>query len=266
MATATATKKPAVKTAALNKAEPKAAKTEVAVRKPSAGAVVSIKDALKAQVAGLAERTQPASGNAIQIKKDKLVLPNGQEATELECVIVDFVTTHAYYEGKYDPKNIVPPNCFAIGENPKQMTPSANSPDMQSDSCQGCPMNEFGSSGDGKACKNGRKLAVLPADADADTPIWTISVSPTAIKGFDGYVSGVARMFELPPIGVVTTIGLDPSVDYPKLTFSNPVANEALEVHFARQAEAKDLLRVEPDVSSFQKAVKAPARKAAPRR
>lgn len=258
-----ATRKPA---ATPLKAKATEATTAVAVRKPSAGAVVSIKEALKAQVADLGSRTQPAGGNKIRPGKGKFTLPDGTETAELSLVIVDFVTVHKFYEGKYDPKNITPPGCFAIGVNPKQMTPSANSPNQQSDSCQGCPMNEFGSSGDGKACRNGRLLAVLPPDADDKTDLWLLEVSPTALKNFDGYVNSVARQFQVPPVGVVTTVSLDENVDYPKLVFSDPQPNENLEACFARQAEAQEMLRVEPDVSGYVAPGKGPARKTAGRR
>jgi len=264
---ATTPKKPAAKSAPLKKSADTAS-TSVAVRKPSSGAIVSIQDALKAQAAAMGDRTQPAGGNKIRLTKSGFKLPDGTETSDpLELVIVDFVAINKFYEGKFDAKNITPPACFAIGINPKAMTPSDNAPNKQSDSCQGCPMNEFGSDGNGKACKNGRLLAVLPPDADENTDMWLLEVSPTAIKAFDGHVNNVARLFQMPPVGVVTTVALDPNTDYPRLMFSNPQPNPALEVCFARQEEAKELLKVEPDVSGYQPLTKAPARKAvAPRR
>lgn len=250
-----ATKTPAKKTAA--------PKTEVAVRKPTSGAVVSIQEQLKAQAAAMNERIQPGTGNKIRLAKGKFVLPDGTETSEpLELVIVDFLAVNKFYEGAFDSKNPAPPACFAIGSNPRALVPSDNSPNKQASECSGCPMNEFGSAGTGKACKNTRVLAVLPPDADADTDMWTLEVSPTGLKGFDGYVAGVTRMFQLPPVGVVTTVALDPSVDYPKLMFSNPQPNANLEVCFGRQGEARDLLAVEPDVSGYQP-IKAPVRRAA---
>lgn len=250
-----ATKTPAKKTAA--------PKTEVAIRKPSSGAVVSIQDQLKAQVAAMNERIQPGTGNKIRLAKGKFVLPDGTETSDpMELVIVDFLAVHKFYEGAFDPKNPAPPACFAIGSNPRALVPSDNSPNKQASDCSGCPMNEFGSAGTGKACKNSRVLAVLPPDAEADTDLWLLEVSPTGLKGFDGYVAGVTRMFQLPPVGVVTTVALDPSVDYPKLMFSNPQPNGNLEVCFARQGEARELLAVEPDVSGYQP-IKAPVRRAA---
>jgi hypothetical protein len=145
------------------------------------------------------------------------------------------------------------------------MVPSGNSPDKQADDCASCPQNQWGSAatGQGKACKNGRVLAVLPPDADADTPLWTLAVSPTAIKGYDSFVAGVVRTWSAPPVAVVVTVGFSDASDYPSLTFTDPRPNDNLEVHFTRQAEATEMLAVEPDVSSFVKAAPAPARGAA---
>jgi hypothetical protein len=229
--------------------------TAVAVKVASSNSVVSLKDALKAQVAALAGRTAPDSGSAIRLSPGKFTLPDGTTTPgPLELVIVDFTSKNLFYAGAYDPKNIVPPNCFSIGNDITTMVPSKNAPEPQAASCAACPNNQFGSAGDGKACKNSRLMAVLPPDADADTPMWTLATSPTANKGFDGHVSSVARLFEMPPVGVVTEVSLDPNTTYAKLMFSNPKPNPQGGVHFARMDEAKAMLAVEPDVSGFVKA------------
>ena len=232
--------------------------TAVAVK--ASANIVSIKDALKAQVASTAGRIAPSTGSAIRVSPGFFTLPDGTKTPgPLELVIVDFASKNLFYTGAYDPKNIVPPACFAIGTDIKSMAPSKNAPEPQATECSICPNNAFGSSGDGKACKNSRVMAVLPPDADADTPLWTLATSPTANKSFDGFVAGVARVFEMPPVGVIVTVSLDPNTTYAKLVFSDPKPNPNLEVCFARQAEATQMLTVEPDVSGY---VKAPARKA----
>lgn len=230
--------------------------TAVAVKKASSSNIVDIQAMLKAQAASMAGRTAPATGSSIRVTQDKqFQLPDGTKTPgPLELVIVDFTSKNMFYEGAYDPKNISPPACFSLGNDIKSMVPSANAPDAQAKDCASCPMNQFGSAGDGKACKNCRVLAVLPPDADADTPLWLLSTSPTANKGFDGYVAGVARVFEMPPIGVVTTVSFDTSVTYAKLVFSNAQPNPNVGEHIARQDEAKQMLAVEPDVSGFEKA------------
>jgi hypothetical protein len=267
MATATPVK-PA-KTAALKKT-PTSASTAVAVKK-TGGSVVSIKeiqDQLAAQVAGLANRVAPATGVKIRATQDKkFILPDGTTTPgPLELVIVDFATVHNFYEGAFNKDDIVPPGCFAVGTDPKKMFPSANVPNKQASDCQTCPMNQFGSNGKGKACGNGRLLAVMPPDADADTPIWLLQPSATAIKGFDSYVAGVARAFQSMPISVVTTVSFDENETYAKMVFGDPKPNPGLATHFARQAEANELLFAEKDVSGYVPIGKAPAKKAVARR
>ena len=227
--------------------------TDIAVK--AATNIVSLKEAMAAQIADIGNRTQPASGSAIRITQDKqFALPDGTKTPgPLQLVVVDFASKNVYYETGFDPKNIVPPNCFAMGSNPLKLIPSARAPDVQAKDCASCSMNAFGSKGKGKACSNTRVLAVLPPDANADTPMWLLSVSATAVKGFDGFVGAVARVFQTPPVGVVVTVGFNPNETYAQLTFSDPQANVNLTDHFARQAEAQTMLAVEPDVSKFVK-------------
>lgn len=240
------------------------AKPGTAIAIKAGSNVVSIKEAMAAQLAALADKTAPATGNMIRTTQDKqFILPDGTKTPgPLELVIVDFASKNSFWEEKFDPKNIKPVACFAMGSNPLKLVPSAKAPLPQASDCGSCPNNQFGSDGDGKACKNTRVLAVLPPDATEDTPLWLLATSPTANKGFDGFVTSVARVFQMPPVGVVATVGFDPNVTYAKLVFSDPQPNANLEVHFARQAEAQALLEVEPDVSGFVPMSKAPARKA----
>lgn len=241
-----------------------AAETAVAVVKKTGTNIVSIKEQLAAQVAANASRVAPATGNQIRLSGKKFALPDGSATTDpIRVVIVDFVSENRFYESAYDKDSVEPPACFSIDPLPNKMVPSANSPVKQAESCGECPMNQFGSKGKGKACGNTRVLAVLPEDADADTPIWIIKVSPTGLKAFDGYVQSVARTFQAPPVAVVTEISFDDSKDYPSLVFGAPLPNSNLEVHFARQGEARELLMAEPDVSGYQAPAPVPARGAA---
>lgn len=251
------TKPPAKKTAPA-----KAASTAVATRK--ATNVVSITEALKAQAAALNERVAPATGNSISIQGKEFRLPDGVKTTDpIEVVVVDFAAANSFYEGKFDAKNIVPPNCFAVGTNPLKLVPTSNAPAVQSTDCASCPMNEFGSDGAGKACKNTRILGVLPPDGDADTPLWRLSVPPTSTKNWDNFVRQVSAMFQMPPVSVITTISFDENFDYPVLKFGDPQPNPNLEAHFGRQGEAQKMVLQEPDFSNAAGAARAPAKKVA---
>lgn len=248
--TASAAGKPAAKSAAK-------VGTAVAVKKPAGGALATadLQAMLRKQMEDNASRVEPGSGKSIRINQDKsFTLPDGTKTREpLELVVVDFVSRNDYYAGAYNKDDIVPPNCVAISPDPKGMIPLKSSPDRQADSCAQCPMNVFGSAptGAGKACKNSRVLAVLPPEAEDDTEIWVLKVSPTAIRGFDGFVASTSRTFQLPPVGVVVKVGFNEAVDYPSLEFFDPVPNENLAVHMARQEEARDLLMEEPDFTGF---------------
>lgn len=273
--------KPAAKKTAPAAAVEKKPGTAVAVAKPQGKIVAmadieSIKAKLREQAAAMSERTAPPAGIKIQVTQDKkFKLPNGETVTELLACVVDFRTVHNFYEGEFDPKNIVPPVCFAVGTNPKAMVPVADSPELQAESCQVCPQNQFGSAvrGEGKACKNGRMLALLPpnedgTDVDHEADIWLLGVSPTAIRAWDGFVQGLSRQHQLPPSAFLVPIGFNDAVTYAQLTFGEAVPIAALGEVLARQDEAAELLEQKPDWAGFEarkaeEATKAPARKPA---
>lgn len=219
-------------------------------------ALANVEKELEQEAKQMAERIGAPAANTIQIKQNKtFVLPDGR-STEgpLDVVVLDFVYRNLMYDGPYDPDNIQPPICFAISPSSKGMVPSDNSPDKQAEACNSCPNNEFGSRGKGKACKNTVLLAVLPTDATDETPIYTINVSPTAIRAWDAYVNTIAANFQKPPIGVITELYFDPGTDYPSLRFGRPKPNPDYAVHYARREEARTILNTEPDVTQHEEA------------
>jgi len=236
--------------------KPAAKTTAVATR--SAGAV-SVQATLQAQIAKLGGKTEPATGNKIRITQSKeMVLPDGTKTRDpIQVVVVDFCSRNMFYPGAFDKDNPTPPACFAIGEEPKKLVPSDNSPEKQCDEgCASCPNNAWGSAPNGKggkACKNTRLLAVLPPDADENTDIWLLETSPTANKGFDGYVNGLGSRMTMAPVQVITTVSLDEASDYPTLVFSDPepLPDDKLPLFVSRIEDAQKLLAAEPDVSGY---------------
>jgi len=239
----------------------KAPTTAVAVKKSTA--VVDIQAMLKASRETLDGRTASGTGNQVKTNGKMLTFPDGRKAPSGDFVLVDFVSRNEFYDRDYDRDAIVPPACFAIGTVIKDLAPSDNSPVKQADVCKECPMNEFGSKGKGKACSNCYMLAVLPPDADADTPIYTIKVSPTGRKSFDAYIAGVKAM-QSSPVENVVNISFSDAVDYPQLVFGEVLPNDNVATHIVRMQEAKTMLKQEPDVSSYAPAapVKTAARRA----
>lgn len=211
--------------------------------------LVNIDAELAKEVSNLQDRIQRPAANAIRTTQDKkFKLPDGS-LTEgpIDVIIVDFINQNQYYEGRYDANNITPPTCYAIDKITKNMKPGKNAAKPQSSECSNCPLNEFGSEGTGKACKNTIVMAILPPDATPETEMMTLRVSPTGLKNFNAYVATVSKLFGAPPIKVITEISFNPSKTYPSLQFAKPRANSQYGTHFARRTEAEIMLTSEPD-------------------
>lgn len=221
---------------------------------------INFQEQLAKEASEIAKRIATPSGDRIRYKGNQyFCTPDDVEDKVLEVVIIDFVTSNVFYEGVYDPKNIQSPACFAIGLEPSTLVPSANSPLKQADSCAACPNNQFGSAmvGKGKACKNTRLVAVMPASAldtpDEDAPIWIMSIPPTSLRAFDVYAMSLAAKHRTVPIGVITEITLDQSTQYasPRFNVVRPLSGDEIGLFIERRQEAKTRLLAEPDVSGF---------------
>lgn len=200
-----------------------------------------------------------AGGDAITVnnKSIKFEMPNEQEVTEFEGLIVDFVYRNEYYIGAYNPKVITPPACFAISPSSSDLVASDKSPIKQNDSdCATCQQNQFGShpNGAGKACKNVVLLAILPPDIEtvADHELWVLKTSPTAIRPFNKYASKVNTMNV--PLGAVRTrFFFDPDSDYASIRFEAVgLEGDCIDFVIDRKQEARERLLEEPDVSQFE--------------
>ncbi len=254
--------------------KPKATSTAVAVKKATSGNIVSIREQLMAQAQAVAGRTESGGGNQIKYSDGKFVLPNGAQTSDpIKVVILDFVTKHVKYEKSFKKGEVSPINCAAVGDNPRDMKPYASIKSPECGTCTGCWANEFKSAavGDGKACKQYREMAVLVQGSDGvidpQGPIYMIATTPTSNKVFDPFVKSVAAVFQLPPIGVVTTLDLDTtSSTWVSLIFNNPAPNPDREDMFPRQVEARAMLMGEVTVTPPAPVAAAPARGKAPAR
>lgn len=236
------------KAVAKKKAAPKASK---AVAKRQSTSIADMRAQMAQEVASIQDRIGAPATNNISIKNGEFTFPDGSIVRDsIDVVIVDFICRNMYYDKPWKEGVVTPPACWAINKVPAALTPSNNVVKRQAPkgkSCADCSMNQFGSDGDGKACKNQRVLAVLLPDAAPDDPIMTIVFPPTAMKPFDGYVSSVSRLFQVPPVGVITQIGFHPEKTYPLPLCGNPRPNERVEDFFMRRPEAEIALTAEPD-------------------
>lgn len=217
-------------------------------KKASTKEIANIDAQLAAEAAGIADSIGSPTTNRIDIQDKVFKLPDGQVLqAPLDMIIVDHISKNLFYEGEWDPKNPEGPICWAINRVLDDMAPSKNAPQLQTKGkCKECPMNEWGSSGDGKACKNTRALAVLLPTVGEGTDLFTLNVSPTAIKSYDGYVNAVLKMFNSSPIKVITEVMFHPEKRWAYPLFGDPRPNEHYAKHFGRRDEARAMLEVEP--------------------
>lgn len=184
---------------------------------------------------------------------------------QMAVVIVDAILENVFYEGRFDPENPTPPTCFAFGRDENALAPH---PDVvaagqaQHAQCKGCPQNEWGSAetGRGKACRNTRRLALVPAgDLDKQghlqeltnvddlqtSQIGFLKLPVTSIKGYATFVKSVAGALKRPPHGIATKVAVvpDPKTQF-RVTFSplKPLPNDLMGVVMQRRQEVEKMI------------------------
>lgn len=135
------------------------------------------------------------------------------EDDTMDVVILVSKIEHHYYTRKYDPDNPSSPACYAFGEDADEMAPHDKCESPQSDLCANCPHNEWGSAerGNGKACANVRRLAVLAADQlddVANAEVRGMKIPVTSVKNYAKYIRDLEKVKSLPPLAVVTRVSL----------------------------------------------------------
>lgn len=247
------------------------ASTAVANTKANLPATSDVMAEVQAMIDGVQERIGKPGGDQIRTNNQmEFEMPDGTKSADpIHVVVIDFTNFNALYEGRYDPQNPTPPICFSLGEKLEQMVPHADALEPQSDKCSTCPMNQFGSAGNGKACKNTRKLAVVPRDALEDPEnetLYTLAASPTAIKSFDKYTAALVGK-RVMPFMVETEVSLDPNRDYPTMMFAakGPLTEVEIATAFQKIPAAKARLAIGPDMAQAkaqqEAAAAAPARR-----
>ncbi len=190
--------------------------------KKTGTAMVAWKEELarQAKVAAEIESSVSTGGSYFSTSGGQLKF-NGADipGNRMNVVILAHVIENALYTDRYDPNNPTSPACFELGTNESEMGPHEKSTDPQHDACKGCPMNEFGSAdtGRGKACKNTRRLALVPEDSLDDiesAEVAFIKVPPTSVKNWATFVKKVADTLDMPPLGVLTEISLSPDAKH----------------------------------------------------
>lgn len=184
-------------------------------------AIVDIRAQLRAELEAQKDRVTPPTGGRISTAGKVFTLPDGRTSTKpLNLIILDWRITHAYYTGVYDPAKRAAPVCFAMSKTLDCAPDASKIESPKNKDCASCPFNEYGSGSNnkGKACKETRRLAVIPVDATIETVPFILDVSPTGIKGFDAYISQLKQR-DKHAMEAITEIAFRSDATYPTLTF-----------------------------------------------
>jgi hypothetical protein len=201
-------------------------------------------DAEMAKMAAEYNNTEASasSSNFISFKAGQMTLHDSPlEGNRLDCIVLDSVIENSFFSSEYDPDNPVPPSCYAFGRDVKDMKPHSEVTKKECESlCAECWANMFGSAekGRGKACKNIRRIAVLPisgnklsVDVIARSEIVMSKIPITSVPAWAAHVKSIAEVLKKPPLGVVTQIGCVPDAKTQfKVTFKvmNELKDQAL--------------------------------------
>jgi len=150
-------------------------------------------------------------GEEIRVQKDKSdivilgVEPEGQMA-------------RTFYINGYTPGSDDPPDCSSWDG----IHPDSRSDHPQSQLCANCPQNAWGSAVSmkgkkAKACKESKKLMVVPAD-DIDGTIFILTVTISSLNALSEYGKWLTAN-HLPHSAIITTLTFADS-DFPQLIFT----------------------------------------------
>lgn len=244
--------------------------------KPASTNLALVDNELMSEVEHLKQQINQPTGARIKIEPSgNFVLPDGLNlGDEIQVAIINFVARNTYYSSPYNPNNLTPPDCYAIGTvRHDLLVPEDDSPNKQSDACATCELNKFGSgsNGVGKACSNRYLVAVLVVDPDnpdahnaPDAPVYLLDLPPTAIKSFEGAIRHTASMMGHWAKALYTVTAV-PAGTYAKISFGSPEPNRDYAAHFARRDEVHGMLYRKPDFSAAQQPAPSRGRKVAPR-
>lgn len=245
-----------------------------AVKKPGT-AVATYEDRLAAMAKqNVEQEASVAAGGFISFRAGQLSYQGSPvKGNTLDVIVVDSVLENCYYADRFDPENPAPPSCYAFGRVEDELAPHADCSDPQAVRCCECPNNEFGtaSEGKGKACKNTRRLAVIPAapleeEALRKSEVAYMKLPVTSVKGWATYVRGLSVLENLPPLAVVSTVSTvpDPKSQF-KVVFgkASNIPRNLLPVLFARNEEISQVIMF-PYAAA--KEVAAPVKKQLPKK
>lgn len=145
--------------------------------------IVNVQEKLARQLARQSETAQGlrSTGAFISFKNanlkvDGVAIPNNT----VDVRVLAVVGERTYYAGDYDADEVQVPDCYALDSD----EPHPEARDRQSDTCANCPKNKWGTGkrGRGKACREGARIIVCPANVPLKTAaLYTAKIPVTSL-------------------------------------------------------------------------------------
>lgn len=198
---------------------------------------------------------------------------------QMAVILVDHIFETVYYEGEYDANNPQGPTAFAFSRDDKTLTWHKDSdPEFAGKLCSESEVCQWGSAdkGRGKAAKETRRLALLPAgnfkngkftaiedeEHYLSTPVGYMRLPITSVKGFAGFVKQVAGTLRRPPHGIISKVRVVPDQKNQFQVLFEPLVNVPDELMGAIMKRRDEVMQVIdfPYQPREEQAAPAPAR------
>lgn len=160
----------------------------------------------------------------------------------LDAIVVASVFRNTFYMGAFNPNQIVNPNCYALAEEEDDLKPYDNVKEPEHETCEGCPMGEWESAGGGsraKACKQSRRLVIMPASALEDIEaiktgeLAVLDIPVTSVKNWSNMVNTLSAGTSRPVWSFVISF----------TTEADPKTQFKLEMTATQQINSEPMLR-----------------------
>lgn len=188
----------------------------------NASTALALPDDLAAELAAFAKEAAASERPSIS----KISLQAGQityagnpvPGNSLDVVVLSAAYRNVFYAGRFDSRNVVNPNCFSLSDKEDGMAPDAIVHEPEGEDCASCPKGQWKSDpngGNGKACKQSRRLIIMPADAVGDVEairtgeLAMLDLPVTSQKGYANLVNTLAAD-GTPPWAAVINIATVP--------------------------------------------------------
>ena len=127
-----------------------------------------------------------------QMKIDGTPIPNNM----VDVRVLAAVGERTFYEGEYDADKVQVPDCYSVNSDAPH--PEASKP--QAELCRDCPHNKWGTGPRkrGKACREGARIVVVPANVPLKTaPLYMAKIPITSLSTVTGFTSRCSQSGKL---------------------------------------------------------------------